>query len=277
VTIVPKVDVESGNHVPFLAAGEIYQFTLNQFEVLNLEANAATMFGPSTDLTGTTISADKPIAVFGGHEEAVVGDGCCAEHLEQQLFPVSTWGDHYFAVPVESRGGSEDLWRVLAAQNNTLVTTMPPQPGAQSLTLNRGEYLDISTSAAFEIVANAPISVGQYLASAGATGDGIGDPAFILGVPITQLRNNYTVLTPESYSENWLTIIRVAGDSVTLDDQVLSDTIFHSFGIGGYEWAWVSVQAGAHTATAANPFALVAYGYSTAVSYGYPGGMDLRR
>lgn len=277
VTVRPTVDVEGGQHVPFLTAGETYQFALNQFEVLNLEADASNMFDTNTDLTGTPITADQPIAVFGGHEEAVVGGECCAEHLEQQLFAVNTWGDHYFAVPVENRGGSVDLWRVLAAYDDTLVTTMPPQPGADSITLDRGQYLDISTSASFEIVASAPISVGQYLASSGATADGIGDPSFILAVPLNQLRSSYTVLTPTDYDENWLTIVRLRDDPVTLDGAAIRDSLFHTFGIGGYEWAWVTVDEGAHTVEAPNTFALVAYGYSNAVSYGYPGGMDLRR
>ncbi|MDX2316384.1 MAG: IgGFc-binding protein, partial [Gammaproteobacteria bacterium] len=262
----------------FLMAGEIYEFSLHHFEVLNLEADAQYLMDPTTDLSGTTISATQPIAVFGGHEEAVVGGECCAEHLEQQLFPVSTWGDHYFAVPAESRGGSEDVWRILASEDNTQINTLPPQPdGNDSFVLNRGQYRDITTSAAFEVVGSAPIALGQYLASQGATADFIGDPAFILAVPLSQLRESYTVLTPADYTEDWLTVVRPIAEPITLDGQLVSDTAFRSFGIGGYEYAWISVEDGAHTVEAAVPFALIAYGYSQAVSYGYPGGMNLRR
>ena len=56
------------------------------------------------DLTGTIITSDKPIGVFGGHEAAVSGTQCCADHIEQQLFPVATWGKTYIATKSFPRG-----------------------------------------------------------------------------------------------------------------------------------------------------------------------------
>jgi hypothetical protein len=275
ITLELSADVGGGSNVPFMEAGTIQTFTLRQGQVLNLEADGSDLFGGLQDLTGTTILADQPIAVFGGHEEAVVGDGCCAEHLEQQLFPFESWGQLYLAVQSETRGGSQDVWRVVAARDNTIVETVPPQANAGSFTLNRGEWREIQTGQSFEITANQPVMVGQYLQSQELTGDGIGDPAFILAVPIERLRDNYTVLTPADYAEDWLTIIRPAGAAITFDGQPVTAP-FVTFGSGEWEYTWLPVQDGVHSVEAAVPFALVAYGFSAAVSYGYPGGLNLR-
>ena len=51
---------------------------------------------PDGDLTGTLIESDQPVGVFVGHEATVLSNQatspCCADHLEDQLFPASTWG-----------------------------------------------------------------------------------------------------------------------------------------------------------------------------------------
>ncbi|MBH23094.1 MAG: hypothetical protein CMH57_01275 [Myxococcales bacterium] len=275
VTVTLSANVGSGSNVPFMEAGTTHEFTLRQFQVLNLEADGSNLF-PINDLSGSIIRASKPIAVFGGHEEAVVGDGCCAEHLEQQLFPTSIWGVRYLAAQAEPRGGASDVWRVVAAVDNTQVETIPPQPGAASFTLNRGEWIEIDSGESFEIVSDLPIMVGQYLKSQEATPNVTGDPAFILAVPIEQFRDEYTVLTPEGYTSNWMTLVRRADTPVLLDGQMVSDAFFVSFGSGDWEYAWVPVEEGPHTVESASPFSLSAYGYSGAVSYGYPGGLNLR-
>ena len=276
VAITPSATVVAGTGVQELEPGVTHLFRLEHYEVLNLEASGENIFGPLEDLTGTLITADQPIAVFGGHEEAVVGNGCCAEHLEQQLFPVNNWGQRYLAVQSESRGGSRDVWRVVSAFDNTVVETIPPQPEAGSFTLNRGEWFQIQSGASFEIRSSQPVMVGQYLESMEATGDGIGDPAFILAVPLERLRHSYTVLTPADYQEDWLTVVRPVGGEVRLDGQPIADRFF-TFGGGDWEWAWVEVQDGPHTVESDDvPFGLTAYGFSAAVSYGYPGGLNLR-
>jgi len=294
VIVVPSTDVTGGPNVPFLRAGEIQSFTLRQYEVLNLQADVATLFDTDTDLTGTIISASQPIAVFGGHEEAVInpsnfdtaraipldqqGDGsCCAEHLEEQLFPVNTWGNRYLAARSEPRGQSWDVWRVLASEPNTTIQTVPPQPDAATFTLGRGEWKLFVSEQSFEVVADKPILVGQFLASQETTRDGTGDPAFILSVPLDQLRDDYTVLVPDSYAEDFLTVMRPAGVEIRLDGAALPDFNFQSFGSGDFELAWIAVQDGPHHVEADAPFGLIGLGYSNAVSYGYPAGMNLRQ
>ncbi len=309
IRVRPTAVVNAGGDIEQLDADIEHEFVLSQGQVLNLEAfapaitdlgellptcetdedcmNGGCLIGlcigdiaqqaemAAPDLTGSVITANQPIAVFGGHEQAVVGEGCCAEHLEQQLFPVSTWGTRYLAARSEPRGGSDEVWRIVAAADNTTITTVPPQPESGMITLNRGDFHEIVSRDSFEIQASAPVMVGQYLVSQEGTGDNVGDPALILAPPIEQLRSNYQVITPEGYSSNWLTVARSAGVPVTLDGGPIAER-FTSFGGGQFEIAWIPVDAGVHRLESEEPFLLSIYGYSAAVSYGYPGGLNLR-
>ncbi|MGC6417849.1 MAG: IgGFc-binding protein [Bradymonadia bacterium] len=310
VRVTPTTTVNAGGDIPELEAGMEHEFQLAQGEVLNLEALAqdlggieelfptcesdddcmmgACSFGlcledligqangPAPDLTGSIVLSNQPVAVFGGHEQAVVGEGCCAEHLEQQLLPTATWGRRYLAARSEPRGGSVEVWRVVAAVDGTVITTTPAQPESAMVTLNRGEYHQIVTDESFEINATQPVMVGQYLVSQEGTGTRTGDPALIVAPPIEQLRSTYQVITPEGYSSNWLTIARTAGADVRLDGALLEARLFIPFGTGDFELAWVPVEAGVHRVVSERPLSLTIYGYSAAVSYGYPGGLNLR-
>ena len=88
---------------------------------------------------------------------------CCADHLEQQMFPVKTWGKHYIASQSFQRGAEKDIWRLIAAENNTQITTVPPQ--AVIPVLNSGEWFEFESDKDFEIVATKPILVGQFLSA----------------------------------------------------------------------------------------------------------------
>ena len=246
VRVTPTVPVVGGGSVPDLDAGIEYEFMLAEGEVLSIQArdtDLSTLLmpcttdddcgdlgcviglclaqGSSTDLTGTLIQASQPIAVFGGHEEAVVGSGmangagqespCCAEHLEQQLLPISSWGTHYLAARTEPRGGSVEVWRIVAHADGTEVETTLPMHARFSL--NQGEYYEITTSESFEVTASAPVLVAQYLVSQSATEANIGDPALIIVPPTAQLRSDYQIITPSGYASNWVTVTRVAGHS----------------------------------------------------------------
>ncbi len=274
VTVELSALVEAGPEIAALEPGE-HVFELEQFQVLNLEADGSSLFAVQ-DLTGSIVTASQPVAVFGGHEEAVVGEGCCAEHLEEQMFPVETLGTHYLAARAEPRDGPGDIWRIVAARDGTMVNTIPPQPGAGMVVLDRGAWIEVDTDASFEVMSDQPVLVGQYLRSQEDTGDHIGDPALILAVPVGQFRADYVLLTPAGYAEDWLTVMRQSDVVVELDGVPIPDEAFTRFGTGLFEMAWVAVADGPHTLRSERSFGLSAYGYSAAVSYGFPAGLDLR-
>ena len=279
VTVTAPVEVGANGDVPALMTGESHDFILEQFQVLNIEADGSNLFSPNMDLTGSHILASQPVAAFGGHEEASVVSGCCAEHLEHQLYPVATWGTRYLAAHSEPRGGSTDVWRVIAAQDGTQISTIPAQPDAGMFTLDAGQWRELSAADSFEIVGSGPISVAQYLASGESTPDGIGDPSLIMAVPVEQFRTSYIVLTPADYNEDYLSVIRPVGGNVFLDAEALPSgpgSPFSPIGNGDFELAWIPVADGPHTLIGDQPFGLIAQGWSQAVSYGYAAGLDLK-
>jgi len=163
VTITPTARTLAGGEFPSLAAGQSYEFTIKRGEVVNIESDD----GGNGDLTGTHIKASGPVAVFSGHEAAVTGQRCCADHLEQQLVPVAAWGTEYIAASTFKRWAEKDYYRILAAQDGTTVTVNPAVNGNPVITLNQGEYTQFQSDENFRISADKPISVAQYLASSG--------------------------------------------------------------------------------------------------------------
>jgi hypothetical protein len=160
VTITPTARTQAGGGVPALNAGQSHTVTLEPYQVLNVKTDL-----DGADLTGTIVTANRPIGVFGGHEGAPSSTRCCVDHLEHQLYPVSTWGTSYIAARSELRGVAPDYWRVVAAEDGTRVTFTPAVQ--QPVTLNRGKFIDFPATADFVITADKPVMVGQVLASSG--------------------------------------------------------------------------------------------------------------
>lgn len=180
-----------GQQIPGGTWAGLKEFKLTKGQVMNVETGVN-----GADFTGSFIDADKPIAVFGGSEasnaprtnKCVKGPGqpqgtcqhqgwpcssdqdcpvtCCADHLEEQLLPVSGWGTVYPATRSQPRGKAKDVWRVLAAESGTVVTTIPPQTNIP--VLNQGQWHEFESNGDFLIKSNKKIMVGQFLAGASA-------------------------------------------------------------------------------------------------------------
>lgn len=301
--------------------GESAAFKLQQYDVLNIETDR-----PGADLTGSIVRADQRVAVFGGSEAAnapntarcidiseVTGQGvcaydpsktcktlmdcvqagfntCCADHLEQQLYPVNVWGTHYIASKSWDRGKEADIWRIMAARNNTSIALVPPQPGVKVPVLNRGEWFEFESRAHFEIISkdeDKPILVGQFLAAQDAPEPnvggvaqpddaGTGDPAFMLAIPFEQYRTDYVILVPAEYEHNHINIVAVTGAQVTLDGEEIPPAYFETIGTGEFSvYRQRLNEPGAHTITSTEPCGVIVYGYDQYVSYAYTGGLDL--
>ncbi len=306
VTVRPTAATMAGPGVPALAVNQTHTLTLNQGQVLSLSTS-----GPQgADLTGTSVTADKKIAVFGGHECANVPEASInyCDHVEQQIFPLSSWGNRYIAVPFKPRNGRQvDTWTIMGGADGVTVNTSPPQ-SINGITLSRGQKVQFTANQPFEIVASGPVLVGQFMHGSNYTGfepspaccpegtewdpnqrccadiffgfcglgdsTGIGDPAFTLAVPVAQFRQDYIVLTPTEYVEDYMNIIAPTGTTVTLDGRPIGGLL--PMGNSGFSTVQLPVPDGTHRLQSDQPFGLVAYGYDCDVSYAYPGGLNLQ-
>ncbi len=161
VTVTVTADTDAGPGISGMKKGESQTYMLSAGELLNLRATATE--AATETLTGTTINANKNVVVFAGNVLANQGGRCCADHLEQQVVPLSAWGTTYVAAKSKPRMAEADHWRVLASQPDTTVTFSGGV--ANPKVLQAGEFMDLDSKNDFVIKGDKPILVGQFLAS----------------------------------------------------------------------------------------------------------------
>lgn len=279
LTVTTTAAIDPGPGVAAMTAGQTATFSLARGEVLSL----STPNRAGLDLSGSTITSSKPVAVFSGSEcaDVPVGTAAC-DHLEQQLFPVATWGNTMVAAKFAPRGTESDIYRILASEDATLVQFTPPVDGTTQTTLNRGQVFQFATPLNFVVQADRPISLGQFMIGASGQGvctsflclDSLGDPAFLLNVAIEQYRTDYIVFVPSGFAKNYLNISAPDGAGVTVDGRAPTTAAAQ---IPGTPWQvyQVAVGPGVHHVEATQPVGLTVHGYDQYVSYAYPGGLSL--
>lgn len=276
----PKVNTLPGGGIPAIAANTTHTTTLAAGEVIQFTAD-------SGNLNGSLIETSEPVGVFAGHQGAYVPESLGGgDHLEEQLFPTQTWGAHFLVVKTEPRGSEVDYYSLVTNENDTViqftpaVTDMDGQ-AVTTKTLQAGENFDFYSQDDFDLASSKSLLVGQFLAGSDQTGvadnaTNGGDPAFILQVPVEQYRNDYLFLVPGTYDHNYVTIVAPDSATVELDGVALSDTDFTPIGTTGYKRLRKALSSGSHTIISDEPAGISVYGYSWSVSYGYPGGLNLK-
>ncbi len=265
VTWTPPVATIAGAGVPAVVAGQSGQVTLDRLATLQVAAAF------TVDLTGTYVTADKPIWVVGASActSEPVGNYTC-DHIEEQMLPIDYWGKTYVAAHAPKRGNEKYQWRVFGGEDGVQITTTPDVSGGP-FTLMKSEFKVITTTQHFVMTGDGAFLPVQYLESQTA-GAGTGDPSTVQMIPVEQFLNRYVFATGIGYTKNYVQIIRAAGGAaVTVDGvQVVGFTP-----IGAYELADWEIAEGSHAAESADPFAIINIGYTDFTSYAYPGGMKL--
>lgn len=258
-----------------------YEITLNRGQVYQLTRTEA---NDSLDLSGSIITSDKPIGVFGGHFcTSVPANGFC-DHLVEQLPSIDKWGRHFVTVPLATRPNG-DIFRFVASLDDTHIAIN----GTQAVTLNRGQIHERLITSAAQILADKPILVVQY-----ATGSSYGstlsspthpdpaDPFMMVITPYTRFTNHYIVTNPQAINlsfgglhTHFLNIAApvAAVGNISLDGVLIPATSFTAIGSSGYFGAQIQVAPGTHALIGSQPFGVYAYGWGFVVSYGHSGGM----
>lgn len=231
-----------GVSIPDMGPGDVLEVTLGEFEVLNLETD-----GFLSDLTGTLVSADRPVAVFSGAEAAdvptwgIVSERtCCADHLEEQLPREGISGSEFVVGLTPSRieavrlaggtvedGDEVELFRILALEDATIVRTTLPSPDDRC-TLDRGEHRTLASLQDFHIAAGRPVLVGQFVAGRYSTpipwDQPAGDPSFIMVPAEEHWRRTHVFATPSTHPFDFLVITHPVGADIHLDGEALPST-----------------------------------------------------
>ena len=233
------------------------------------------------DLTGTTIKViDGPApAVFSGHNCTFIPfDRYACDHLEQQMFPLATWGTRYLCAHNVTQTEEEPtVWRIVSgADDNTITMHATGMPN--TIILDKGEFLEFESHDDFEVSGTDRLAVAQFLVgqhySQNSPVPQNGDPAMALGVPVEQYRTSYIFLAPETYAHNYLTVIHLTGDFPELDGQpIAGDTAEIT---DEYSRTSLEISGGIHSLSDDSPFGAMVYGVGSFTSYMYPAGLDLR-
>ena len=268
VTIKVATATDAGGGVPSISSGGSYTRILSKGDILQV-ANG------TGNLTGSHITSTKPIGVFGGNRCTQIPIGVTAcDHIEQQLFPTNTWGSNYLVVKASPRGTENDYYKIVSNQDGTVVTFTPSSIHSQ-VTLNAGGVVELNTKLDFKVTSSRPIMIGQFIPSQDS-GAGTGDPAFILQVPTEQFREDYLFLVPNTYTYDFVTIVAPISATVRLDGNIVASNLFVNIGSTGYKRARIALTDGTHSVIGTEPVGISVYGYDRYVSYGYPGGLNLK-
>lgn len=293
VQITSTTNVQAGGGIPAIGAGQTVDLpVLNEADVIQLDS-------PSGEFSGSYITSDKPISVFSTHWCAnIPTQGCCCDHLEEQVYGLQTWGTSYVAArwPVRSQGKQEaSYWHLFAAEDNTSVhvdahaeVTGIPMP---DFTMAKGELIELAVTGSvtnpgdFYIEADKPIYLMQYMSSSfevsGVGTDKAGDPAMAQAVPVEQFRRDYVVLVPSNWNLDWMVLTKKTGSAITLDGVEVDQNVFAPVGPADNPTEWevgrVPVADGVHTLDGDQAFGVVVLGYDSYDSYAYPGGLDQKQ
>jgi hypothetical protein len=273
-----------------VAADGTGQVTLHRGDVLEVftwrpedrDPNMASM----SDLTGTRITASKPVQVIGGSKcTNVPFDVYACDRLEDSILPLSLASNNYLVSPPVRPGtmgqeSAQRMIRIVATEADTNVSYNPSVNGAPTNIAYAGDYIEFASDASFAINANNPVLVAQYMTGIGFGGGG--DPSMALAMPSSGFLTEYLIFAPTTYTENWINVVFDAGTVIELD----GGTIIDANGaeqLGVSPWRVQRVQLsnagdGTHSLVVQDggmPFGLTVYGYDFSVSYWYPGGVDL--
>jgi hypothetical protein len=266
VTFTPTANVpEIGDAGPYSAGMESTPVGMNALDVLALVPSER-----DDDLTGTTICADKPVAVFGGHAGALVPDGnyMAADHVEEQMLPFNAWGTETVLARYAPRHycTNEDLvlWRIIAGADDMTVLFDPPLPapvGSHYDFALRGEILefmapgDYYAKGVFQTPSDpdhpeAPFLAYQMMTGAtfplcslnGPSGGGNweGDPMMLLSPPAGQYLDRYVFNTDNIFDFNYdqIIVVRPPASHVFVDCLgLIPDSEFVEVGSSGW---WVA-------------------------------------
>lgn len=249
-------------------AGVAYTVTLNTGETYQLQNPA------NADMTGTLVSADKPVAVFGGHLCTDIPSGTDAcDYLVEQISDTSIWGKTFHTSPFSGR--ARYTVRVIASQNGTTFATIP---AGLIGTLNAGQFADVVLTGPAEFVSNNPVLMAQFMRGYSDDTAGKGDPSMVIVTP-AELGTTDATFGVHGLAGTTLDYINVVTETAALatlklDNAAVNAALFTP--IGGtsiYSTGTLPVAPGAHVLAGTVPFSALVYDFGiplNAVSYAYP-------
>jgi len=291
VDVTLTANLASGPGVAAGSAGETLSFAMNAGDVIELLGAWGPFWGdPHSDMSGSVLIADKPVALIASNPLSNVPDenSGFADHMEETVLPGEALGKRYL-VSAPTAPDGRVVGHTLRFYGNVAATTLSypsgNMPAGAPVTLAAGQVVEIGpVLEPFEVTADQAFAVASFMLGgqkqdpAGGDFTTRGDPAFSMLVTPEQFRTHYTFLAPNDYLENYADVVLPDGAVVTLDGQPLGGA---PEPIGSSGWSVVRVRLGAgregaHTLDSDKAVGLQVMGFGHATAYYYPGGLDVK-
>ena len=257
------------------------------------------------DLSGSSICADQPVAVWSGNQVAIIPnqDGMGNDHAYDQLLPLNKWGKE-FIVPMTACKTKQNLFRAVTMQDNTHIVirrngTVLEDTIIQHATEHYSRMMlqpEISPNPermAYYVTADKPIQVYLYASSGGANSW----VDYELEKTFTPSDPSMTIIPPLDYlTDTTIFSMYEAGDGTlvhqvniwALSSQISNIQMKDASGTvhpitdwrtvpsnTSYAQSTFDVPPGTYTVTAPTKcFSGYAYGISDGQAYMYPIGYD---
>jgi hypothetical protein len=222
------------------------------------------------DLTGSTIIADKPVAVLTGHSCAQVpSQFIYCDVLIEMAAPLSTAGVDFIAPMMQDKRGY--ALRILATQANTKIAPVHGEGSASlssPLILEAGQHYDVTLATSnWRIRADKPIIVAQYALSNEADSNKVGDPFMTLIAPTTAYTSNTRFSTPplKGSWRHYLSIVcdKEAAESLKVNGNSMPRSMAQPVDGSDHVVFQTGVGSGTQTVTSNGKIAVYSYGFGT--------------
>ena len=251
--------------------------TLDAGDVVEL----VTPIGSAFDLSGSLVTADKPVEVFTGNpcKSIPAGKPAC-DHVEESVLPAESLGNEYIVTtPTRPAGGTgAHIVRFYGNRDGTTLAYFPSKPGSCPDTLNAGDVVDcVSTiTSDFIVQGSVEFALSSFTASAQVYGvtDPRGDPDQTSFASAKQFRTRYVFLAPTDYDVNYAVVAGAVDAAPVIDGKALDGYREISSGYGVWRTE-LGRTTESHVLTSTNPVSLQVMGYGAYTSYTYPGGLSL--
>ena len=229
------------------------------------------------DLTGTEIVANKPLAVYSGHECATVPNRKrFCDQIVEQIPPVSALGKKYIVSPFAGRLGGA-IVKILGTYSPTTVKVTCNE-STTTLSLQSAQFHQFATPAdkACYISSTRPILVTQM--STGGGTEEQGDPSMVVVPPIERFSTRSVIYSfpNDNAVRHYISVIApyksLKRNSITIDGNPINKTdIVHLPGTGqSFFVARITVTGGIHKLLSKRErFGVVAYGFGPSTGYAY--------
>lgn len=271
-------------------AGTPQTKTLMKGEIWQLQDGEREIEG--SDLTGSRITATKPVGLITGHVRAGIPRGSTTKnHLIEMVPPIAALGSRYIVTPYDANGTGGYI-RIISADTARTSVTWQQQNGSPSLSwLDPFEWIEVEMRQVSSLIASkGKVMVMHYAPSNAVDPTAMIDPILITVTPLEQystsaqfatMPNGRNELGVPQFETHYLSLVyRISAlPSMRIDGLPLANDprIYRQGSVPALDsaYAWMILKVGGggtYRITGDSAFTGYVYGVGEFDSYGWPFG-----